>query len=146
MIVQAKSKFDNNVRIIASGGISIENMKEYFALGSNYVQMGSIFMMSNLSGLYEKAKRYIIDNFDKNYISKNTTGRFARGVIGDFYKGQYHHYDFPIQHYHTSNLRRLAKQNNNFNYNSLWVGSNKDNLRCYKLEDLIKECIVRLTS
>ena len=140
LIKEAKNKFGDGTNIIASGGISINNARDYFDNGANYVQMGSVFMMSKSSNLSNEAKKYIEGNFDKNTASKKTTGKYARGIIAKFDEMKSTPYNFPDQHYHTANLRKLAKQNNYFEYASLWVGANRDNLKTYDLAKLIKLC------
>ena len=140
LVKEAKSKFGDKINIIGSGGISINNIKDYFTSGANYVQMGSVFMMSSSSNLSNAAKNHIKDNFEENLASKKTTGKYARGLIGEFTKMGYLQYNFPDQHYHTANLRKLAKQNDYFEYASLWIGTNKDNLEIYDLAELIKLC------
>lgn len=140
LIKEAKNKFGDNITIVASGGISTSSIKSCFTNGADYVQMGSVFMMSKSSNLPNEAKKYIKDNFDKNTTSNKTTGRYARGIIGGFAEMRCPSYNFPNQHYHTINLRKLAKQNNRFEYASLWVGANRNNLEIYDLDELINEC------
>jgi nitronate monooxygenase len=95
-------------------------------------------MMSEYSNLPEKAKEFIRNNFEINTVSSNTTGKYARGIIAKFSEIENTQYSFPIQHYHTLDLRKLAKQNNQFDYASLWIGSNKNNLQTYSLSKLIE--------
>ena len=137
---EAKNKFGKSITVIASGGISISNAKDYFTNGADYVQMGSIFMMCNSSNLSDAAKKHIQNNFENNKASKKSTGRYARGIIAKFDEMKLLPYSFPNQHYHTVNLRKLAKQNHHFEYASLWIGANKDNLETYDLAELIKLC------
>jgi dihydroorotate dehydrogenase len=43
LVKEAKSKFGDKINIIGSGGISINNIKDYFTSGANYVQMEEYF-------------------------------------------------------------------------------------------------------
>lgn len=135
LITKAKHKF-NGIRIIAAGGVSIDNMQSFFNAGADYMQMGSIFMMSKSSGLSQACKSYIKNNFN-TVVTKKITGKYARGIKSRFQKMEKLRYKFPEQHYHTSYLRKLAKIKEKFEYSSLWVGKNKDNIHEYDLEDLI---------
>jgi hypothetical protein len=66
-------------------------------------------MMSSSSNLSDVAKNHIKDNFEENLAIKKTIGKYARGLITEFTKMGYLQYNFPDQHYHTANLRKLAK-------------------------------------
>jgi nitronate monooxygenase len=124
--------------IIASGGISRNNLGDFFELGADYVQLGSVFMMSNESNLSESYRNYICNNF-KTIVTKNITGKYARGVVNKLIlDSEILEYDFPLQHYHTSGLRKLAKSKDLFELQSLWVGDNHENLKISSLDELIE--------
>lgn len=125
-----------DVTIIVSGGVSIENFKLWLSKGADYVQMGSIFMMSSASGLSLEAKNHIQTNFQTTVTNK-ITGRYARGIINAYSHLGEPPYCFPIQHYHTSELRKKAKQAQCFAYCALWVGENPDNLEIIQLDMLL---------
>jgi nitronate monooxygenase len=137
LVLESNKKF-KDINIIAAGGVSIKNMKAFFNAGANYVQMGSVFMMSNLSGLSVSAKSYIRNNFN-TVVTNKITGRYARGLKSNLDKLDNPKYKFPIQHYHTSFLRKVAKEKEIFKYTSLWVGDNSDNIFEYNLDNLIDE-------
>ncbi|UQY80068.1 Nitronate monooxygenase [Candidatus Hepatincola sp. Av] len=134
-------KIDKKTIIVAAGGIAINNMVDFFKAGANYIQLGTAFMMVAESNLPTNIKEYII-NKKITAISKNITGRYARGIqnklikiINDCNKNEI--YEFPIQHFHTSQLRELARQNLNLEYTSVWAGSNQDNLKIQPINNLI---------
>lgn len=137
LIREASTKF-TNIQMIASGGISPHNMMAFFMNGADFVQMGSIFMMSDLSGLSVTAKNHIQNNFN-TIVSRKITGRYARGIVNKFDQMNEPLYDFPTQHYHTAELRKKAKHSNCFEYASLWVGSNIDNVKIGNLNELISD-------
>ncbi|MDD3266865.1 MAG: nitronate monooxygenase [Burkholderiales bacterium] len=139
LLTQIRKVYPSTI-IISSGGISTSNYKEFLNLGADYVQLGTAFMLTHESSLSEIIKQFII-------ISKNTTlnnkitGKYARGVqnklmeVLDLETVNHH---FPIQHYITTEIRKYAKSENNYDFMSLWVGSNPDNFNLQSLEDLIK--------
>ncbi|MEY8765265.1 MULTISPECIES: NAD(P)H-dependent flavin oxidoreductase [Francisella] len=138
LLLQIRDAFPKKY-IIAAGGISLNNMSDFLNHGANYVQIGSAFMMTKESNLSEVCKKFIQDNFDTT-ITKNITGKYARGVknmlISD---SSILKYNFPLQHYHTSNLRKLAKAKDIYDLQSLWIGSNQDNTEILGIDDLIEK-------
>lgn len=140
-LLQLVRKQNKNAVLIVAGGVSVNNMEEFFKAGANYIQLGTAFMMAEESNLPYNIKVYIAANIHTE-VNKNITGKYARGVKNELMKAfdkcnTNEIYGFPTQHYHTSQLRGLAKQNLNPEYLSLWVGSNQGNLKVQPLNSLI---------
>lgn len=131
LLKSAKQKYLSKC-FIAAGGISISNIQNYFNAGADYIQLGSAFMMTNESNISKETKNHIRNNFS-TVVSDNITGKYARGIANTLIKdSSIREYTFPIQHYHTANLRKYAKSENDFELQSLWIGSNKDNIHTKK--------------
>ncbi|QLE78656.1 nitronate monooxygenase [Francisella sp. Scap27] len=138
LLKSAKQKYPSKC-FIAAGGISVNNMQNYFNAGTDYIQLGSAFMMTSGSNISKETKNHIRNNFS-TVVSNNITGKYARGIANTLIKdSSIREYTFPIQHYHTANLRKYAKSENDFKLQSLWIGSNKDNIHTKNLFDFIKE-------
>ena len=97
LVLKSNKKF-KDINIIAAGGVSIKNMQAFFNAGANYVQMGSVFMMSNLSGLSRSAKNYIRNNFN-TVVTNKITGKYAIELKSNLDTLENPKYKFPIQHY-----------------------------------------------
>lgn len=127
--------------LIVAGGVSTKNMANFFTAGANYIQLGTTFMLTKESKLPEHIKEYIL-NKKVTSISKSITGRYARGIRNNLMAvldkvDSNDIFSFPVQHYHTSEIRKLAKQVLNPEYSSVWAGENPDNLKIQLLNDLI---------
>lgn len=125
--------------IISTGGISINNYKEFFQLGANYVQLGTAFMLTHESSLTNVIKQSIIKLQDTS-LNNKITGKYARGIrnqLMEILDAETITYDFPIQHYITTKIRKYSKSQNNHEFMSLWAGSNPDNLKLQSLDELI---------
>ncbi len=130
--------YDLEVVIIAAGGISSCNYKNYLSCGANYVQLGSAFMLTQESNVSQIIKEYIRLSNPKTNLTQNITGKWARGINNKLFdKLTEISYDFPIQHYLTARLRQEAKKQNNLDYQAIWLGDNPDNLHSLSLIDLI---------
>lgn len=135
-----------NCRLICAGGISEANMKVYFDNGADYVQIGSAFMLCEESLLPRFIKEYIVSKA-KTKFTRDITGKYARGIENQLMKelAMSKVYDFPVQHYATSTIRKYARENLNPEYMSLWSGSNYENMKTlslnYLLEQLKLACI-----
>lgn len=133
-------------KLICAGGISETNIKVYFANGADYVQIGSAFMLCEESLLPRFIKEYIASKA-KTKFTRDITGKYARGIenllMNKLTVSQV--YNFPIQHYATSSIRKYARENLNPEFMSLWCGSNYENMKIlslnYLLEQLKLACI-----
>ncbi len=134
---------NNKTTIIASGGISSNNYKEYLAIGADYIQMGTAFMMTTESNLSLSCKNFII-SANSTELTNNITGKWARGIKNKLFALTQNklYYDFPYQHYLTSAIRQEAKKQDNPEYISLWAGQNTDNYILRNLDNLIEDLII----
>ncbi|WP_262885035.1 nitronate monooxygenase [Elizabethkingia argenteiflava] len=95
-------------------------------LGAQGFQIGSLLLGSAESALrgFEKQR---LTHLDKTDIvrTKSFSGRYARGIRNTFIE----HVDlskqilpYPYQNKLTTELRRIAKENNNADFVSIWTG------------------------
>lgn len=133
----------HNSVIIVAGGVSTNNYKNYLYNNANYVQLGTAFMLTKESKLPQKIKEFIIKSQNTS-LSNKITGQYARGIQNTLMQSLETHNinpEFPIQHYLTSEIRKMSRNENNPQFMSLWVGSNSDNFKLRLLDDLIQELI-----
>lgn len=130
---------NQTITLIAAGGISYKNYKEYFKYGADYVQLGTSFMMTYESNLPLTYKEFILKSKHLTTLTSDITGKWARGVKNELCNLTQNHceYPFPYQHYLTTYLRQQAKLQHNPEYASLWGGSNEDNYVLCSLDELI---------
>lgn len=133
------------ITIITAGGISPDNYKEFLNLGADYVQLGTAFMLTHESNLSDNIKQFIIASKDTS-LNNKITGKYARGIqnkLMEIINKETTTHEFPVQHYITSEIRKYAKSQDNYNFMSLWVGSNPNNFRLQSLEELIDKLIYK---
>ncbi|STX50888.1 2-nitropropane dioxygenase [Legionella busanensis] len=127
-----------NLPIIAAGGINLKNIKFYWKEGA-LVQLGTLFMLSNLSLLSRECIQYILANqpLIKTKLTDAITGKWVRSIenllVNSLMKADY---PFPIQHYATTYLRSMCKKKSLFDFAGLWLGKH-DKYQFLLTEDLI---------
>jgi nitronate monooxygenase len=129
-----------DIPIIASGGISTKNLTNYLQNGADYVQLGTAFMLTHESSVSKITKEHIITK-KQTVLTNVITGKWARGVKNQLIDSLTvdDGIGFPIQHYLTAGLRAEARRLSNPEYQSLWAGSNSENLQLRALEEVITE-------
>ncbi|MCU7551371.1 nitronate monooxygenase family protein [Chitinophagaceae bacterium LB-8] len=120
----------NAVRIpcIAAGGInSAETIKAAFELGAGGVQVGTAFIGTKESQAIASYKAKLNKAKDTDTtLTKAFSGRWARGIrnemMHEIEQAGIHIPSYPLQNSLTATLRKLAQQNNDSEYTSLWAG------------------------
>lgn len=113
--------------IIYAGGIY--NAKTLLAaktLGASGFQIGSLLLSSAESALsqFEKDRLRKVDE-SEIILTKSFSGRFARGIKNTFtqqIESQKLILPYPYQNKLTSELRKIARQNQNTEFLNIWVG------------------------
>lgn len=133
-------ELDLDVTIIAAGGVSCLNYRDYLESGADYVQLGTAFMMTNESNVNDTCKN-IIRNVSQTKLTKDITGKWARGTENKLIESMsaMPYFEFPTQHYMTAKLRGYAKAQNLPEYMSLWASANVDNYNLISLNELINK-------
>lgn len=113
---------------IAAGGInSPQTIKAAFELGADAVQIGTAFIGTNESIAIASYKNKINGAKDiHTTLTKVLTGRWARGIRNKLmHEIEIAGIDippYPLQNALTATLRKLAQQNNDSEYTTLWAG------------------------
>ena len=132
------------VPLIYAGGIY--NIRTLFAaktLGANAFQIGSLLLGSAESALrsFEKDRLKSI-NEDDIVLSRSFSGRFARGIKNTFIQtveNTEHILPYPYQNKLTTELRKIAKANNNADFVSIWAGQSINKFSEQSTTDILKE-------
>ncbi|WP_419420665.1 nitronate monooxygenase [Legionella sp. D16C41] len=130
-----------NLPLIAAGGINLSNISAYWEAGANFVQLGTLFMLSNLSLLNAECLHYLVSQAPhvKTILTDALTGKWVRSIANPLtHLLSQSNYSFPIQHYATSYLRSEAKRNDNFDFAGLWLGEHPS-YQIFLIEDLLKQ-------
>lgn len=114
--------------VIATGGVcSKEQLEGLLAMGAEAVQLGTRFLAAKEAGTADSYKAALIKaNDEDTVITKYFSGRPARGIVNTFIKEleqkQVPAMPFPIQNDLTKDIRKVAQQQANPQYQSLWAG------------------------
>ena len=136
------------IPVIAAGGISdARGVRAAFALGTDAVQVGTAFLACSESNASEVHKQKLIENqLGETLLSRAFTGRLAR-----FLPNQFLHESrnlpllpFPAQGELTAPIRRIAKEQNDADFSSLYAGQSVPLIRHRHAADLINELISAL--
>lgn len=138
-LLDSVSRLDLGVPLIVAGGIGINDIPKFLSAGAQLIQLGSLFMLTETSGLPHTVKEYICKCTNTSF-TKDITGQYARGVTNLLMSELVNtlNYTFPIQHYATSRLRKYARDNLLTNYMALWVGKHA-NLEYNSLNVLLEK-------
>lgn len=149
LIKELKSEI--GIPIIAAGGImSGKDIVYALNLGATAVQLGTAFLLCPESGTNATYRKALVDKeFTTTKNTRAFTGRSARGLENDFMKryGKTAPNAYPQIHHMTKQLRKIAAEDMNPHYMSLWAGMKFREIRELPVKDLIgtlmnevKEC------
>jgi len=136
-----------NVPLIYAGGIF--NAKTLLAskiLGASGFQIGSLLLGSAESALkdFEKERLRKVKETDI-VLTKSFSGRYARGIKNTFIES-IEETDFilpyPYQNKLTSELRKIAKINQNIEFLNIWLGQSINAYSGKSTSDIIKNLII----
>lgn len=137
-LFQQLKQYKPEVPLIIAGGINLANIKKYWATGADMLQLGTVFMLSDLSALGRQLQAYIINQVPLvTDLSSHLTGKWVRGLTNRlFIELAIHDYPFPIQHYATSRLRSEARKRGYYDFSGIWLGKH-DEYRLLKTDELL---------
>jgi nitronate monooxygenase len=130
------------IPLIVTGGINLNNFTKFLAAGASYVQLGTSFMLSNLSKLTLAQQQYITaQDFNSTKLSPMPTGKWVRGINNQLMQSLTHcDYPFPLQHYATTKLRSFAREHEFFEFAGFWLGQHT-NYAQQSTESLLQQLI-----
>jgi len=135
-----------SIPIIYAGGIyNAKTLLAAKALGAQGFQLGSAFIASTESALkqIEKDKLKVVN--EKEIVLTNSfSGRYARGIKNAFsetLEGTDFILPYPYQNKLTGELRKIAKQNENLDFVSIWLGQSIHNFSTKSVTEILKSII-----
>lgn len=114
---------------IAAGAINHAGaIKTAFELGADGVQIGTAFIGTNESlAIAGYKNRLNGENFSGTALTRAFSGRWARGIrnmlMNEIEQSGIPIPPYPLQNSLTARLRKLAQQNNDSEYTTLWAGT-----------------------
>jgi nitronate monooxygenase len=127
--------------LIAAGGImNGQDVRQSIEWGAAAAQMGTAFLVANESGASLAHRRLILNHHDKKAVfTKAFSGRWAQGIHNKFIELMQEKIvlPFPIQNTMTSSMRRWATENDQSDYQSLWVGQAFTKSRAMPVKELM---------
>ena len=142
------SRFSNEMKIpvVAAGGImNSEHLKLAIQLGASGVQMGTAFLTCTESGATSTYKKILLSQTDdQTVLTRAFSGKYARGINNKFIQrmSDKNILDYPIQNALTNLMRKVAKENGDGDFMSLWAGTGVK----HSIETSASELIKKLTS
>lgn len=140
-LLQQVRALESEVVLIATGGIEVSDIRAYLnGYGADYVQLGSLFMLSELSTLNSSLREFIASKSPCDIsMSSAITGKSVRGINNQLMRElDVAEYPFPIQHYASSYLRARAKAIGNFEYAGIWLGEHRS-YQPLRFDDLVND-------
>lgn len=118
---------DLGLPLIAAGGINLENMHQYWRAGANFLQLGTLFMLSDCAGISHDQQKFILNKPDlATELTKGITGKWVRSINNELFTYlNLPDFDYPTQHYASSKLRAMAKNSANFEWAGIWLGQHE---------------------
>lgn len=140
-LLQQIRTLGSNAVLIATGGIEVSDIHTYLnEYGADYVQLGSLFMLSELSTLNSSLREFIASKSPSDIsMSSTITGKSVRGINNQLMRElDVAEYPFPIQHYASSYLRAKAKSMELFEYAGIWLGEHRS-YQALRFDDLVND-------
>lgn len=136
-----------SVPCIAAGGInSGKTIKAALQLGAEAVQIGTVFIptIESLAIPTYQERLKSAKDIDTT-LTKAFSGRWARGIrnqmMDDIENSGITIPPYPLQNSLTTKLRKLAQENNDSNYTSLWAGQSGTSNKLNKTKELFLELV-----
>ena len=140
-LLQQVRALDRDVVLIATGGIEVSDIHAYLnEHGVDYVQLGTLFMLSELSTLNSSLREFIASKSSSDIsMSSAITGKSVRGINNQLMRElDVAEYPFPIQHYASSYLRAKTKSLGQFEYAGDLVREHQS-YQALRFDDLIND-------
>lgn len=115
------------IPVLAAGGImNASHIKSVISLGASVVQIGTAFITCTESGANSTYKKILLNQIDDQTIpTRAFSGKYARGINNKFIQRMKDKtiLDYPIQNALTNAMRKIAKENFDGDFMSLWAGT-----------------------
>lgn len=132
---------------IAAGGINrAQAIKAAFELGADAVQIGTAFIGTEESEAIASYKNKLSKAKDTDTaLTRAFSGRWARGIRNEMM----HEIEqagipippYPLQNSLTAKLRKLAQQNNDSEYTSLWTGQSAERTVLMQTKEVFRNLV-----
>ncbi|GEO09247.1 NAD(P)H-dependent flavin oxidoreductase [Segetibacter aerophilus] len=132
---------------VAAGGInSARTMKAAVELGADGVQIGTAFIGTEESQAIPSYKTRLNNAKDTDTaLTKAFSGRWARGIrnemMNEIEQAGIPIPPYPLQNSLTAQFRKLAQQNNDIEYTTLWAGQSAVRTTLTQSKDIIRNLI-----
>lgn len=132
-----------SIPVITAGGImNGEQIKRALEKGAACVQMGTAFLCCTESGIPEQYKETLLKaSGDNTTLTKVFSGKLARLIKNDFIERMQAHIDsildYPIQNALTRPMRKIAAEQGQINFMSLFAGQNLRLCRKLSVKELM---------
>lgn len=110
--------------LVAAGGINLQNIYQYWNAGADFLQLGTLFMLSDCAGISHEQQRFILNKPSlATELTKGITGKWVRSIKNELFNYlDFPDFNYPAQHYASSRLRAMAKNSANFEWAGIWLG------------------------
>jgi nitronate monooxygenase len=145
LLPQVRSKV--RLPCIAAGGInSAQAIKAAFALGADGVQIGTAFIGTKESEAITSYKKRLEEAKDTDTkLTRSFSGRWARGIENEMMleieQAGIAIPPYPLQNSLTAKLRKLAQQNNDSQYTTLWAGQSPGGNRSLQSKEVFRNLV-----
>ncbi|OCA86956.1 NAD(P)H-dependent flavin oxidoreductase [Bacillus sp. FJAT-27986] len=133
-----------SIPVIAAGGIMDgRGVTAALCLGAKAVQLGTAFLTTKESGAHPLHKKAILNASEEDVLlTRVFSGKTARGVNNKFMENMREYENelpaYPYQNTLTKEIRRVAIEQNNKEYMSLWSGQSPRLSREVSVKELIQ--------
>ena len=139
-------KEEIKIPIVAAGGImNSGDIKSIMQFGASGVQIGTAFLTCDESGADAIYKKTLLSQArDQTVLTRAFSGKHARGIDNKFIQRMKDKniLDYPIQNALTNQMRKIAKENGNADFMSLWSGVGAKYCIETSTSELIKKLMV----
>ena len=112
--------------------VYISDIKKVIQNGAIAAQMGTAFLCCREAGTSQIYKEFLFNNHNRQTVfTRAFSGRPARGIENTFTRLMENkpYLPFPAQNTLTNKLRKIAENNKNGEFISLWAGKNYKKIR-----------------
>ncbi|WP_158649241.1 NAD(P)H-dependent flavin oxidoreductase [Aquella oligotrophica] len=126
--------------LVAAGGINLQNIYQYWNAGADFLQLGTLFMLSDCAGISYEQQSFILNKPSlATELTKGITGKWVRSIKNELFNYlDFPDFNYPAQHYASSRLRAMAKNSGNFEWAGIWLGQH-DKYQFIETDKLIVE-------
>lgn len=145
----ASHKHLQHIPLVAAGGLMRgEDISRALQEGAAAVQIGTLFLPTTESGIHRTYKEYLLNRKGRDTVlTRGFSGRWARAIGNEFTDHMHGKtvLPFPMQNTATQSIRKLAQENNDGEYMSLYAGSlYKDCRSIQSVEDVFQSLVNEL--